>query len=695
MEFGLVSHSAACAAYVLLIAFLLVSWRKGGLGAWLLVACGLTALWAAVEAYNDWLGGSLSSWSWLAEGLRTSGWLTFMASVLALHHRHDAERSVPRLLLPIVVAYCIVLVGHDVLLMVVDHPFSTFGLALFIRLVGAVVGLALVENFYRNTPTERRWSVKYLCFAIGGMFAFDLFIYADAMLFHRLDPNLLDARGATSVLLTPLIAVAASRNPQWSLDVFVSRRVVFHSTTLIAAGLYLLLMAAAGYYLREFGGGWGSVLQITFLFGSVVMLAVVLTSGRVRSYVAVLLNKHFFRYKYDYRVEWLRFIDTISAHDRIRNLHARAIQAAADVVDSPEGGLWLAGENGDFRLVREWNRRIDPLLVEPVDGPLAEFFRRRQWVLNLDKSEGDDAPPDDLALPDWLTGLDWAWLVLPLVHRGRLLGFIVLSHPRAPRSLNWEDYDLLKTLSQQIASYLREQESEKALLAARQFESFNRRFAFVVHDIKNLVSQLSLLASNADRHADNPAFQRDMVDTVRDSVEKMNSLLDRLHKGWEPDSRDSVDLAALLDELSQRYVHAKPAPTLDICSERPQVTASKDQLFTVLSHLLDNAIAAAPDEGSVILKLGVNGESAVIDVVDSGEGMDAGFVRDQLFQPFRSTKSGGYGIGAYESRQIIGEMGGRLDVISRPGAGTTMRVILPLQSDPQQSREPSPMAEVV
>jgi putative PEP-CTERM system histidine kinase len=695
MAFGLVSHSAAFAAYILLIALLVVSWRKGGLGAWLVVACGLTALWAAAVAYDEWAGISMSSWSWLMEGVRTSGWLTFMASVLAVNRRHETEGSAPRLLLPVVVAYCAVLVGHDILTIVVSRLSSVIGLALFIRLVGAVIGLALVENLYRNTPTERRWSVKYLCFAIGGMFVFDLFIYADAMLFQRLDANLLDARGATSVLLTPLIAIAASRNPQWSLDVFVSRRVVFHSTTLIAAGLYLLLMAAAGYYLREFGGGWGSVLQITFLFGSIILLAVILTSGRVRSYVAVLLNKHFFRYKYDYRVEWLRFIDTISAHDRIRNLHARAIQAAADVVDSPEGGLWLAGENGDFRLVREWNRRIDPLLVEPAGGALAEFFRRRNWVLNLDESEDNDAQPKDLDLPAWLAGLDWAWLVLPLAHRGRLLGFIILSHPRAHRTLNWEDYDLLKTLSQQIASYLREQESEKALLAARQFESFNRRFAFVVHDIKNLVSQLSLLVSNADKHADNPAFRQDMIDTVRDSVEKMNILLDRLHKGWEPDLRDTIDLAGLLEELTRRYIHANPAPTLDICPERPQVTASKDQLFTVLSHLLDNAVSAAPDTGSVILRLHIEGESAVIDVTDDGEGMDAGFVRDQLFQPFRSTKSGGYGIGAYESRQIIGEMGGRLDVISRPGEGTTMRIILPFQSSSLQPREPSSMAEVV
>ncbi len=691
MAFGLVSHLAAFAAYMLLVALLIISWRKGGLGAWLLIACGLTALWAATVSHAEWSSQS-TLWPWLMEGVRTSGWLVFMASVLAVHAGSQSDASSPRLLLPIIAAFCVVLVGTDIVRAVVGQSVLTAGFALFVRLIGAVIGLALVENLYRNTPNERRWSVKYLCFAIGGMFAFDLFIYADAMLFRRLDANLLDARGATSALLTPLIAISASRNPQWSLDVFVSRRVVFHSTTLIAAGLYLLLMAAAGFYLREFGGGWGSVLQITFLFASVIMLAVILTSGRVRSHLAVLLNKHFFQYKYDYRVEWLRFIETISAYDRVRNLHARAIQAVADVVDSPEGGLWLASENGDFRLEREWNRRIDPLIVERQDGPLASFFKLRQWVLNLEDLARGERPPEGLELPQWLARLDWAWLVLPLMHRGRLLGFIVLSRPRAARSLNWEDYDLLRMLSQQVASYLREQESEKALLSARQFESFNRRFAFVVHDIKNLVSQLSLLATNADKHADNPAFQKDMVDTVRDSVEKMNSLLLRLHKGTDPATLDSVDLVDLLNEMQQRYSHAEPRPVLDLHQNHVLVTASKDQLFTVLSHLLDNAIAAADKTGSVILRLTADDETAVIDVEDDGEGMDAGFVRDQLFQPFRSTKSGGYGIGAYESRQIIGELGGRLDVISKPGEGTTMRINIPLQRSAEQ--QPS-VAKVV
>ena len=56
---------------------------------------------------------------------------------------------------------------------------------------------------------------------------------------------------------------------------------------------------------------------------------------------------------------------------------------------------------------------------------------------------------------------------------------------------------------------------QEALANAQRFEEFNRRFAFILHDIKNLVSQLSLLARNAERHADNPEFRADMVATLQ------------------------------------------------------------------------------------------------------------------------------------------------------------------------------------
>src|SRR5690606_3473343 len=99
----------------------------------------------------------------------------------------------------------------------------------------------------------------------------------------------------------------------------------------------------------------------------------------------------------------------------------------------------------------------------------------------------------------------------------RLVGAVLLARPEIGRQLDWEDFDLLRIVGRQVASYLAEAQSQEALSEARRFDEFNRRFAFIMHDIKNLVSQLSLVARNAERHADNPEFRVDMVATLKNS----------------------------------------------------------------------------------------------------------------------------------------------------------------------------------
>ena len=122
----------------------------------------------------------------------------------------------------------------------------------------AIGGLALIEQLFRNTRPHRRWATKFLYLGLGLIFAYDFFLYADALLFKRLDQAVWEARGLVSAMAVPLIAVATSRNPEWSLDVFVSRRMVLHSAAIFGAGIYLLAMAGMGYYIRAYGGNWGT-----------------------------------------------------------------------------------------------------------------------------------------------------------------------------------------------------------------------------------------------------------------------------------------------------------------------------------------------------------------------------------------------------------------------------------------------------
>jgi putative PEP-CTERM system histidine kinase len=271
------------------------------------------------------------------------------------------------------------------------------------------------------------------------------------------------------------------------------------------------------------------------------------------------------------------------------------------------------------------------------------------------------------------------WAGIPLLHRDRLVGLVILDHPMVRRPLDWEDFDLFRTAGIQAATYLAEARTQEALANAQRFDEFNRRFAFILHDIKNLVSQLSLVARNAERHAANPAFREDMIATLQSSVKKMNELLARLSPGRTAEAEPPRPV--LLGEVAEAVCRVKKrVHPVTVSADEPMLAlADSAGLEQALSHLVQNAIDASGAGGlPVALALRREGQEALIDVRDRGQGMSADFIRSRLFQPFASTKEGGFGVGAFEARALIAAMGGRLEVRSREGEGTCFTVFLPL-----------------
>jgi putative PEP-CTERM system histidine kinase len=327
--------------------------------------------------------------------------------------------------------------------------------------------------------------------------------------------------------------------------------------------------------------------------------------------------------------------------------------------------------------------------ADPANAGLCLFLEQKQWVIDLREYSADPDRYDHIALPDWLRTFPRAWLVIPLNLHGKLFGFVVLEQPRSAVNLNWEVIDLLKVAGSQAASYLAQQQSANDLMVARQFESFNRMSTFVVHDIKNLVSQLSLLTANAQRHNDNPEFQKDMIETVGYSVQKMKLMLQKLsHK--DPAGRHApLPIDALLQQAVESKSGAEPGPHLSIVDAGLMVEANWERLERVIGHLIQNAIEASLRNGKVMVTVLREGACAEISIADSGQGMSEAFIRDRLFKPFDSTKSAGMGIGVFESREYIHELGGRLSVDSRESIGTTFRLLLPLHKDAALSAAPS------
>jgi len=219
---------------------------------------------------------------------------------------------------------------------------------------------------------------------------------------------------------------------------------------------------------------------------------------------------------------------------------------------------------------------------------------------------------------------------------------------------------------------------------ARQFDSFNRMSAFVVHDLKNLVAQLSLLLKNAARHRDNPEFQRDMLETVENVLDRMQGLLMQLRVGTKPIEQPApLMLAEVLAEAveSKRGIALQPELTVAESAKDLLVVAHRDRLERVIGHLVQNAIEATPSSGSVRIEAGRDGQDVLVNVIDTGAGMSREFIDTQLFKPFSSTKEHGMGIGAFESREYIREIGGSLAVTSTEGRGTRFTVRLPVHGE--------------
>jgi signal transduction histidine kinase len=380
--------------------------------------------------------------------------------------------------------------------------------------------------------------------------------------------------------------------------------------------------------------------------------------------------EHFFAERYDYRRQWQACIRTLSGEtndaldeveplklEQLGGLATRAIRAVVSVVDSPAGALFLReGGAGPFQWAGSWN--LPSTDAVPEMHPVVAAVQGGAWVARL------DGPHQSALVSAPLDALGSLWLAVPLVQRGALNG-------------------LLRIVAQEVATYIAEQRATQTLLQTRQLHDYSQRFAFVAHDIKNVSSQLGLVLSNAETHIANPEFQKDMLETVRASVRKISSLLQRLEQP-EPDSAPGT-LAPLprLEGLIATYQRVRRSHiVLEHDGSTGAVAMGGDAFEAALTHLLNNAVEASTGSDgrtsrAVVVRVRHEARQVVIEVIDQGPGMTPEFIRDSLFRPFATSKAGGSGIGAYQAREMSRAAGGDVVVVSEPGVGTTMRVVLP------------------
>ena len=644
-----------------------------------------TAVWASISAMR----GPTDLFTLPAETIRNLFWIILLHSISG-DLKHGGRQAI-RLVFAAVALVIGLQLSLNLLLLLVALPANIVASALatsvLLRITSAAGALVILHNIYGQAEPQSRVGIRSAMLGLALTWGYDLNLYTLAYMAAPGATVLFEYRGLFTAFVAPLFLTGVAHGT--SLRIRLSRAATFQSLSLLAICVYFVVMAILATALRGSQWNWASSFTAALLAAMMIVVAVLVLSEWARGWVKVKLAKHLFEHRYDYRTEWLRFTETVgNAGPDAPPLGERTIKAFADIVDAT-GGLLLVSEDGStLDVAAEWNWTGPHPPADQLHGTL-DFWNdveNSTRILEYEALRRGYAATKDGAIrvPQWMLDDDSNWAGVPLVHNQRLIGLIILAPPQYRRALDWEDFDLLRTAGAQAASSLAEALGQEALANAQRFEEFNRRFAFIMHDVKNLVSQLSLLTRNAERHADNPEFRADMVATLRSSVGKMNELLARLAP-HSPAHVQKLEAQSLRPILTAAIAAKRGDREVSLLGDASLCAMVDDSaLEQAVGHLLQNALDASSVQ-PVTLRVSGSGANVAIAISDKGVGMDGDFIRNRLFQPFSSTKPGGFGVGAFEARSLITAMGGRLSVDSRLGRGTTFPILLPAAEPASQS----------
>ena len=622
----------------------------------------------------------LDSWAFGVEAVFMLAWFAVLYRLLRGPYKQSMPETVRR---GLYLFWILVILAGSLVAWFVYIGEGSVRAASYYHVIGLAIGLlcfALAAQLNRDAPVEDEITLHALAAAGGLVMGAQVIVLGVANLASSAPATMIMLRTSAAAGAALLSIYAIRRRPQWSLEIFVSPQARAYAPRLLAMlGVFLVLLALTPLY-RSMRISTAQPLAALLIGLTGVPIAILLFSENLSARLRVFISKHFLPFRFDYREEWLRLIDTLSSPEQLLPLPERSIKAVAQIVSAPAGVLWLrSSEDSPYECVANWNTRIWPAAAVSRDHPALVFMCERQWILDTAELDRDPELYDGLQRPEWLEDLPDALLVVPLVSNEALLGFIVLLQSSSAFRLTFEEIDLLRTSGRQVAAHLAQYQGDLQLAEAQQFEAFNRLTAFVMHDLKNLIAQQSLMVKNAARHKGNPAFFEDAMATIENSVARMNKMLGQLQSGDTSGPTERVSLSDALHDAIQKTEDRKPRPVFEGTDEALFAHIDRDRFTAVLAHLIRNAQEATSPDGSVVVRLQREESGAFITIDDDGCGMPADFIRNRLFRPFDSTKgSKGMGIGAYQARTFVTESGGTLEVESVPDKGTQVSIRLPM-----------------
>lgn len=547
------------------------------------------------------------------------------------------------------------------------------GFALYlVVMIFLVLGLVQLERTFTGLHALQRWQIKLEVLGSGLLLTASALYFSQSLLYRTID--LRYSSFWSIAVCCSLIVICYSRLFRSGKGrLALARGIAHRSLVLMIVGGYLIILGVVGEGLRYFNVANANVIFYGILALASFALAVLLVSEQLRRKIKVTLHKNFYQSKYDYRELWEKFVAKVGQGDSLEDLEVAILDLFCEPLACKGATLYLKDtETGEFCFSAAFNMTRDWRPFHSED-PLIKLLADKEWLLNLRDDEPDLEESLFVSLVD-----QHVFLIVPMFLDEELVGFVLLAEQISPEELTYEDYDLLRMLARQSIATLQALRLSEQLTASREMAAIGKVSTFVLHDLKNQVSGLSLLLENAREYISDPEFQEDMLETVENTVINMNGLITRLKNLKEKPTLaiSRIDLYKVVREAIATS-SGNVALEGDDSGQSMIVAGDEEEIYKVVLNLLVNALEAGPHKLVRVVCRG-QGKTARVDVVDQGCGMSREFIDTKLFKPFSTTKKHGFGIGLYQCRQIVEAHNGSIEVSSVEGEGTTFTLRLPL-----------------
>ena len=547
-------------------------------------------------------------------------------------------------------------------------------------IVGIIINLIHLENTLRFSGGIKRQQIKNVIIGVGALLSFHIYLASKALLFSIIDVKYLPVASVIVLISCSIVFSTVVRNRLLDIDIFISRYVVYNSMTVLLVGAYLLIVGLIAQGIKLAGGSFDTFWSTLFTFIAIVGIVASFLSTRLRRKIQLFINRHFYRHKYEFRDKWMETTEKIGAKSDILQIQKSVVEMISETMGAQEVYLWLYEPayrryylaSSTVPVFGQLQIKEDHLLVSYIKRNPSTFFIKD--MLEDEKGFAQDIAPIITATK--------SVLCTPLIVEGEEpVGFILQGEDISGEPYRKDDLDLLKAIASHAAARIRNIYLVKELIAIKETETFQQVSSFFIHDLKNLVSTLSLLVQNAEEHMSNPLFQQDAARTLRSTVSKMNAMISNLailYKGLRI-SPSPMNLNALLEETLSALNGQVSSRIVRHMEDLPAIPLDGEQLRKVCLNLLLNAIEASSPAGKIEVRTFAEEGDVVLTIADHGCGMSREFIQSSLFRPFQTTKPHGLGIGLFQCKKIVEAHKGRIEVESAEGKGSTFRIVLPVK----------------